>query len=157
MPDPPRRALTESFRGPESGASVVPGTPRGPSVLPPVPPDWPAELVELMGADILAKVDRRWPKRHHGLGPRLVWRDGEAHGPDAQTGPYGRIYDPALKRTDYAHRWCERRVYGPIPVGLDVDHLCKVTLCQRPDHLQLLTKPDNTRRRGPTPPKRADA
>ena len=45
--------------------------------------------------------------------------------------------------------------YGPIPLGangkpLEVDHVCKVTLCQRPDHLQLLTKGDNVRRRGPT-------
>jgi hypothetical protein len=30
---------------------------------------------------------------------------------------------------------------------LDVDHVCRVTLCQRPDHLQLLSKPDNSRRR----------
>ena len=47
-----------------------------------------------------------------------------------------------------------RRVYGPIPKGpngtLEVDHRCDITLCQRPDHLQVLTKPDNTKRRGPT-------
>jgi HNH endonuclease len=43
-----------------------------------------------------------------------------------------------------------RRVYGPIPKGQDVDHKCDVTLCQRPDHLQLLTKRDNLKRRGPT-------
>jgi hypothetical protein len=36
---------------------------------------------------------------------------------------------------------------GPIPRGLDVYHKCDVGLCQRPDHLQLLTKPDNTRQR----------
>src|SRR5207237_2710714 len=28
--------------------------------------------------------------------------------------------------------------------------MCDVTLCQRPDHLQLLTKSDNVKRRGPT-------
>ena len=32
----------------------------------------------------------------------------------------------------------------------EVDHKCDITLCQRPDHLQLLTKGDNVRRRGPT-------
>ena len=40
----------------------------------------PAELLERMGADILAKVERRWPKQHHELGPCLVWtgaRDGQ--------------------------------------------------------------------------------
>jgi len=40
----------------------------GNSVLPPVRPDYPRELVEKMGADILAKVERRWPKRHHERG-----------------------------------------------------------------------------------------
>src|SRR5207244_3290494 len=45
MPGTPRRALTESAPRPDSGASVVPGIPREPSALPPVPPDCPAELV----------------------------------------------------------------------------------------------------------------
>ncbi|MGI9147997.1 MAG: HNH endonuclease [Chloroflexota bacterium] len=51
-----------------------------------------------------------------------------------------------------------RQCSGPTPRGQDVDHTCNVTLCQRPDHLQLLTKPDNVKRRGPTrgPNKRAD-
>jgi hypothetical protein len=75
-------------------------------------------------------------------------------GPDAETGPYGRIYDAAIGKTDYVHRVVWRRCFGSIPTGKDVDHKCVVALCQRPDHLQLLTKPDNTRRRGPTRPKR---
>jgi HNH endonuclease len=57
------------------------------------------------------------------------------------------MYDPALGKTDYVHRVVWRRCFGPIPKGKDVDHKCNVTLCERPDHLQLLTKPDNTRRR----------
>ncbi len=60
---------------------------------------------------------------------------------------YGRLYDPAIGRSDYAHRVVWRRVYGPIPAGLTVDHVCRVTLCQRPDHLELVTKAENTRRR----------
>jgi hypothetical protein len=125
-------------------ASDVPGLPRSVGALPPVPPDCPTELAKRMGADILAKVDRRWPKKHHELGPCLVWREGE---PTSKDGHYARIYDAVIKRTDYAHRVVWRRCFGPIPAGLDVDHVCNVTLCQRPDHLQLLTKPDNTRRR----------
>jgi hypothetical protein len=47
------------------------------------------------------------------------------------------------------------RVYGPIPAGpdgklLEVDHLCGVTLCVRPDHLSLKTKRQNVQARGPT-------
>jgi hypothetical protein len=52
----------------------------------------------------------------------------------------GRLYDRRLKRTDYAHRIVWRRVFGAIPAGLTVDHLCRITLCQRPDHLELVTK-----------------
>lgn len=29
------------------------------------------------GADVLGKVERRWSRRHHDLGPCFVWRDGE--------------------------------------------------------------------------------
>jgi len=64
---------------------------------------------------------------------------------------YGRLYDPAIGRSDYAHRVVWRRVYGPIPAGLTVDHVCRVTLCQRPDHLELVTKAENTRRRHQRP------
>jgi hypothetical protein len=35
-------------------------------------------------------------RRHHELGPCLVWTG--ARGPDAQKGPYGRMYDPTLGR-----------------------------------------------------------
>ena len=33
------------------------------------------------------------------------------------------------------------RVYGPIPLGTTLDHVCNVTLCQRPDQLEPVTKP----------------
>jgi hypothetical protein len=128
----------------ESAASTVPGLSRGADALPPVPPDCPEGLVEKMGADIVAKVERRWPKKRHELGPCLVWRDGL---PTSADGRYARLYDAAIGKTDYTHRVVWRRCYGPIPAGLDVDHICNVTLCQRPDHLQLLSKPENTRRR----------
>jgi hypothetical protein len=65
----------------------------------------------------------------------------------ADAGVYGWMYDAAIKRLDVSHRVVWRRCYGPIPRGLDVDHVCNVSLCQRADHLQLLTKPDNTRER----------
>jgi hypothetical protein len=43
-----------------------------------------------------------------------------------------------------------RRCYGPIPAGLKVDELGEISLCVRPDHLQLLSKADNVKRRGAT-------
>ena len=116
-----------------------------PRALPPVPPDCPAELLERIGADILAKVDRRWSKRHHELGPCLVWHEGEPV-IKAAGGVYARF------ELQPAHRVVWERCHGPIvPKSLTVDHLCEVTLCQRPDHLRLLTRSANMRRRQAKP------
>ncbi len=35
---------------------------------------------------------------------------------------------------------------GPKPEGMEVDHLCRVTLCCRLDHLEVVTKAENLRR-----------
>jgi hypothetical protein len=87
-----------------------------------------------MGAEIFARVDKLWPKRHHELGPCLVWTG--AKGPDAEKGPYGRVYDGALGKIDDVYKVVWRRVYPdkPIARGEDVDHMCEVALCARPDH-----------------------
>src|SRR5919202_2938438 len=145
-----RTALTESRGDERADTSGVPGIGRGgPGVLPPVPPDCPPEMLAKVGADVLAKVERRWPRKHHELGPCLVWTG--ARGPDAERGPYGRVYDPAIGRTDYVHLVVWRRCYPdrPIPKGWTADHLCEVGLCARPDHLDQrpVTRADNTRRR----------
>jgi hypothetical protein len=36
---------------------------------------------------------------------------------------------------------------GVIPDGLELDHLCCVNACVRPDHLEAVTKKENMRRR----------
>jgi HNH endonuclease len=51
----------------------------------------------------------------------------------------------------YAHRLAYEFANGPIPEGLEVDHLCRVGYCVRPDHLEAVTPKENCRRR----PKRA--
>src|SRR5260221_3614566 len=64
------------------------------------------------------------------------------------------MYAAAIGRTDYAHLVVWRRVYPdkPIPKGWTADHLCRVTLCQRPDLLERVTRAENTRRRHHRPP-----
>lgn len=45
-----------------------------------------------------------------------------------------------------AHRAVWERLNGPIPEGLEPDHLCRQRACVRPDHLELVTHPENVRR-----------
>jgi hypothetical protein len=48
--------------------------------------------------------------------------------------------------TTYAHRWSYEYYKRPIPVGWQIDHLCKVTSCVNPDHLEAVTLEENLRR-----------
>lgn len=39
----------------------------------------------------------------------------------------------------YAHRWSYQRFVGPIPEGLQIDHLCRKPCCVNPHHLEPVT------------------
>jgi len=45
-----------------------------------------------------------------------------------------------------AHRYAYECLRGPIPDGLVVDHLCKTRCCVNPDHMELVTAVENTKR-----------
>lgn len=45
-----------------------------------------------------------------------------------------------------AHRIAYEWEHGPVPAGLQLDHLCRVKNCVRPDHLELVTVQENIRR-----------
>jgi len=45
-----------------------------------------------------------------------------------------------------AHRVLYELMVGPIPEGLDLDHLCRNRGCVRPDHLEPVTRGENQRR-----------
>jgi HNH endonuclease len=45
-----------------------------------------------------------------------------------------------------AHRHFFEDRHGPIPTGLDPDHLCRNPACVNPDHLELVTRAVNARR-----------
>lgn len=45
-----------------------------------------------------------------------------------------------------AHRWSYEHFRGPIPDGLTIDHLCRNKRCVNPDHLEVVTRGENTRR-----------
>ncbi len=49
-------------------------------------------------------------------------------------------------RTNLAHRAAYEIFRGPIPAGLEPDHLCRVRCCVNPRHLELVTHLVNIRR-----------
>lgn len=57
---------------------------------------------------------------------------------------YGKVV--VKKRRVWAHRAMWEQVNGPIPPGLELDHLCRVPACVRPDHLEAVTHRENIRR-----------
>ena len=49
-----------------------------------------------------------------------------------------------------AHRWVYESRIGPIPDGLQLDHLCRNKRCVNPDHLEPVTHAENQRRAAAT-------
>lgn len=44
------------------------------------------------------------------------------------------------------HRFAYETAHGPIPEGLQLDHLCRVRHCVNPDHLEPVTSHENSHR-----------
>jgi hypothetical protein len=58
--------------------------------------------------------------------------------------PYALFYFRGRNRV--AHRIGYRHWVGPVPAGLELDHLCRVRLCVNWRHLEAVTHVENVRR-----------
>ena len=59
---------------------------------------------------------------------------------------YGRIWNKKKRRPEYAHRVIYRLMVGPIPLGMELDHLCRNRRCFNPNHMQPVTHRENVLR-----------
>lgn len=68
-----------------------------------------------------------------------LWTGGKTHN------GYG-VFQIAEYTPGRAHRFSYEAFKGPIPNGLQIDHLCCVKACVNPDHLEVVTPKENTLR-----------
>ncbi len=75
------------------------------------------------------------------LGPCWIWHgatNGKGYG-KFRIGPWG-------VSPDYVYRLTYKAFVGAIPAGLILDHLCRVSLCGNPRHVEPVTQQENCRR-----------
>jgi hypothetical protein len=73
----------------------------------------------------------------------LLWLGGVTLG---GYGVFAELANRGSEEKSMAHRWSWEYHVGPIPEGLDIDHLCRIRACVNPDHLEPVTRQENIRR-----------
>ena len=90
------------------------------------------------------KVDQNGPipVYNPSLGPCWLWTAA------VSKNGYGNFYagKDAENKWPGAHKFSYELEFGPVPKGLEVEHLCRVRLCVRPSHFEAVTTKENLRR-----------
>jgi hypothetical protein len=94
-------------------------------------------------AGLWKRIDRRGPDECWPWIGRCLTRDG-----------YATFHLIGRKNTT-AHRVVYELLVGPIPEGLDIDHLCRNRQCMNPAHMEPVTRRVNTLRGETMPAKHA--
>jgi uncharacterized protein YcaQ len=93
-----------------------------------------------MGAPRLPASDRFWAKIVSTESGCWIWSAS------CSRNGYGQLWVDG--RLAIAHRFAYERMVGPIPEGLEIDHLCRVRRCVNPSHMEPVTHAENMRRAG---------
>lgn len=98
--------------------------------------------------DYLERIHGHWPALESG--PHYDIEDRGYKTPcwvwNRATNVWGYSKIKRYSKTGAAHRLFYESYIGAIPLGLDIDHLCRVRLCVNPDHLEAVTCAENIRR-----------
>ena len=86
----------------------------------------------------MSAEDRFWAKVDT-TGDCWEWQAARTHD------GYGVFTAPVRKKVR-AHRFAYEILVGPIPAGLEIDHLCRVRHCVNPAHLEAVTRQEHWRR-----------
>jgi len=57
---------------------------------------------------------------------------------------YGQVWNG--NKLVMVHRYVYENMVGPVPEGMQLDHLCRNRLCCNPEHLEIVTPRENTLR-----------
>jgi hypothetical protein len=80
---------------------------------------------------------------HERFWPKVEWSEGCWLWTGATAKGYGKFFvgrtPEGRDRLSPAPRVAYELAVGPIPEGMQIDHLCRTPLCVRPDHLEPVT------------------
>lgn len=100
-----------------------------------------------MGSPTAERLSQRYRSPHEAFRARterqgecLVWTGAKIRG------GYGQMW--AGGKVVLVHRWAWIEVNGPVPVGMEVDHVCHNAACANITHLRLANRSQNMQNLG---------